>query len=684
MLHGQDEGDFDLGTIVLRGELQERTLQDSPTSAAVETGDAIEDRGDTDLIDVIERTPGVTSSFGEKGFAIRGVDQRASGGSASSLVVSTQVDGVALPTNQATFYGPFSAWDIDQVEVLRGPQSTQQGRNALAGAIIIRSNDPTYLQEFKVLGEVGSRDHRRFALMANTPLVEDTLAFRFTAETLRNEGYVYNPVRDENADERETETYRAKLLWTPSTDVETILSYSYSENFGGEDLIDFASYPEDRFIRHDTPSREGSEHRNLGLRVNWTLSDIWRLETETNLYQQDYIRQEDGDFTPEPLGTFDRIAESEVFEQDIRFRFNTDDISGVVGLFYTEIEDSQPSDFTIDTGFALGGPPNGVFVTRSTEFPTETRNVAIYGEADIRADRLLDGLSFTIGARYDRETFKFSQRTDYSIPLGPPFEPSSGFGETTYEAFLPKLGATYEFTEAQSLSFTFQRGYRAGGTGVNIAGDLFEFDPEYTTNYELAYRGSFYDERLRLSANLYYTDWTDQQVSEQIDVAPTGQGIFRTINAGESELWGGELSVQGEASENLELFASVGYSSTEYNEFISNNVDLSGKSFPNAPEVTAALGGKYRWDNGVSLGVDASYTDGGFFDPENTARLKSDDRWLLNAHLTYERDDWVLGIYGRNLLDEDYVTQKSENGDNGFLIRTGEPQTFGVYVTRAF
>lgn len=119
----QDGGTVDLGELVLTGELQNRALMEATTSAAIVTGQEISRRSEQDVYDVIERTPGISAAYGEKGFSIRGIDQRGSAG--VGMTVRTVVDGLGLPTNQATFFGPYSAWDVAQVEALRGPQSTQ-------------------------------------------------------------------------------------------------------------------------------------------------------------------------------------------------------------------------------------------------------------------------------------------------------------------------------------------------------------------------------------------------------------------------------------------------------------------------------------------------------------------------------------------------------------------------------
>lgn len=684
----QADDPFDLGTIVLKGELQQRTLQDSPTSATVETGERLERRGDPDVYDVIERAPNVTSSFGEKGFAIRGVDQRGTGGG-SGLLISTQVDGAALPSNQATFFGPYSTWDVDQVEVLRGPQSTQQGRNALAGAIIIKTNDPVFDPEYKLHVEAGSRDHLRFGLVANTPLIKDRLALRFAAEYSENDGFVDNPTLGiDDYDAREMTNYRAKLLWNATEDIEVVFSYSYTESFGGEDFVNEPPFPSARLNFSNVRASEGSEHNIFGVRVNWTLNEILTLESETTYYRHDYERIEDFDFSAQNLGFLTATGESESFEQDLRLRFETDSVSGVVGLFYTKIDDDRPSNATTDVGFFTTGIPNGIFATRTDTFPTTVENIALFGEVDIRADQILNGLSFTVGARYDYEELTFSNTSITTPALLPPVNVS---GNTSYEAFLPKLGVTYDFAEAQSVSFTVQRGYRAGGAQVNaFNGNLNEFDPEFTTNFELAYRGEFFDGDMRVAANLFYTEWEDQQVRV---FGGSGNPLDSdVVNAGKSELFGGELMVEGEPTANLSLFASLGYAKTEFLRFNSAGVDLSGNTFPNAPEWTGALGGSYAWSNGVTFAMDASYTGASFFDADNLATERSDDRWLVNAQLTYENDDgWLAGLYIRNLLDEDYAVQRNATTlltaggpVPGAQVRTGEPRTFGVFLSKTF
>lgn len=687
---------FDLGTIVLRGELQERTLQDTQSSVAVVTGEELEQRGDQELYDVIERTPGVTATQGEQGFSIRGINQRGLG-AGTGLTISVQTDGVALPTNESTFFGPYSVWDLDQIEVYRGPQSTQQGRNALAGAIIIRTKDPSYEQEASIRAEYGSRDFYRFAVLANTPLVEDRLAFRFAAVTQREDGFVFNPTLNSPYDPSSIDEIRFKLRWNPTDRFEAILSHSITENFGGEDFIEEAFFPA-RINRSDVFSFEGSRHRNTGLRLSYSFVNGHVLEYEGNHYVNRYQRQEDFDFSPQQLGILSANGGSTVVEHELRYRFETESAVGVIGAFYTDIDNSIPSTLNTDLGFSVSGIPNNINIILNSNFATQIENYALFGEVEFDADGLLPGLNFVAGARYDIETLSF-QSTEQTALVGSPLPPANTIsGSTTYEAFLPKVGAIYEFSPEQQVSLTYQRGYRAGSARLNIAtGVVNQPDPEFTDTIELAYRGTLLQDRLRIAGNAYYTFWQDQQVFVNGPNFATNRLDRNLVNAGESELWGFEISADGDMTEDLSVFASYAYNETRFIDFVADTaggqVNLEGFNFPDAPENTFAMGGTYRFNAAWSLSADVSYTEGAFSDVFNTPTRRTDERWLTNLQLNFRQGGFSAGLFVRNLFDVDYRIFRIENRSNPSLppgaaplfdIRAGDPRTVGFFLQQDF
>lgn len=699
---------FELEPITVQGELQERTVQDTQTSVSVVTGEQLERRSDPDLYEVIGRLPNVTSSFGEQGFGIRGIDQRGVGGGGTGRVVSVEVDGVALPSNQATFFGPYSTWDLEQVEVLRGPQSTQQGRNALAGAIIVRSNDPTFEPEAKLRGEYGSRNSYRGAIALNLPLLEDTLAFRVAADTYHTDGWIENPTRNEDDhDAQDLSTARAKLRWDPIQDMSLVLSYSFTDNEAGEDVFDIENWPEQRLIFSNVDEREGSEHSIWGLRLEWDLDNPFTIESETSYYDSDYIRIEDFDGTAEPLGIFERDGTSEAFEQDLRVRFEYETVRGVFGVFYSDTESTNPSLQTADFSTVNGLLPPGVppipqglgTFTRVFGFGSESENIAGFGEADIDIGAI-PGLTITAGLRFDQETVS-EQTTEMTVTepaaedLPPPFNDivpllipaqSAADNERDFDAWLPKIGVTYGWADEITTGFTVQRGYRAGGSQTNFfTGETNDFDPEFVWNYELSFRGQFFARRLTTNANLFYLDWQDQQVAV---LGPSGNLLDQnTVNAGSSRVWGAEASLDAAVTPALDAFLAVGYARSEFIDFEEAGQDFSGNRFPNSPQWTGAFGGQYYLPNGVSVGADASYTDSSFSDAGNDPRNESNSVFLVNAQVGYEWRGLTAAFYARNLFDVDYITFRSFDGSVGeeqTVIRAGEPRTVGGFVQWEF
>ncbi|MEM7561451.1 MAG: TonB-dependent receptor [Pseudomonadota bacterium] len=689
---------MDLNAIIVQGELQARSLMDTPTSVAVETGEVLESRGDRDVFNLVERLPNVSTTFGNKGFVVRGIQATGSGNNQNGQLVSVQVDGVALGNGQASFFAPYSTWDADQFEVLRGPQSTQQGRSSLAGAVIINTRDPIFDNEFRVRTEVASRDSSRLAVAGNLHLLEDELALRLVGETSETDGWVTSePLDDDQYDAREYDSYRAKLRWQPTDDLDTVLSLSNTESTGGEDYVIDDRFPEDRVSLQNVDALEGAEHDQITLDLEYRINPTWTLVSQTSSYEQDYDRIE-GDIEPLSVTVIEIFGGTDVIEQDIQLQFDQPGLSGVVGFFYTEIEASAPTRTALDLTALVNPafPVNTFTDIRNEMFDTDVENTAIYAEVDIDADAWARGLSFTLGARYDREDFSFVQSVDFEDDVVPGLS-GGALADVPerkesydFDAFLPKLGVHYALDSEQTISATLQRAYRAGGVSANIvSSELSELDPEYTTNLEFAYRGNFPEKRMTISANVFFTKWEDQQVSvvgnSPISTLfpPAAIFDFNTENAGESELYGFEFVITGEPTDHLTLFASVGFLHTEYIDFEDSGSDFSGNEFPFAPSETAAFGGEYDWKNGWSAGVDASFKAASYQDNANT--YKDDERWLLNTRVTLElKNGLTTGLFVRNLLDEDYATARFESTGQPTTIRTGEPRTVGLFLTAEF
>lgn len=225
---GQAQASQESGVIIVTGEKVDRSLQETVTSVGIVTGETIEALGVTSLSETFYYIANVNLGNTEGGFSIRGIPFDNLLGAGSSPLAQIYVDDVTL-SDQSTRFGAEGVWDVAQVEVLRGAQSTVQGRNALAGAIIIRTSDPTFTWEGKarVIGFT-SKGGEEFAVSGAVggPIIDDILAFRVAGERRKSDGFVSNPITG-GKDFLDQWNGRAKLLFTPTPDIRSLLTYAY-------------------------------------------------------------------------------------------------------------------------------------------------------------------------------------------------------------------------------------------------------------------------------------------------------------------------------------------------------------------------------------------------------------------------------------------------------------------------
>ena len=682
--------------IVVTSEKLGRTLIETTTSIELLTGEELEKRSIEDLYDIVVRTPNVGQSFGEKGFNIRGVDQRGAG-AGTGLLVNTIVDGASLPNNQSTFFGPYSAWDLEQVEILRGPQGTTQGRNAIGGSIIINSAKPSLqLNEGRARASVGDEGLSQLAFAQNLVAIEDELAFRVSVENRESDGFVFNPTLDQNHDEREALTLRAKALWAPNDKFEALWTTNFTNSNGGVDVIDFLNFPAERNNFSNEPAFEGSEHLVNTLTLSYQLNEAVSIYSSSTAYQHDYLRMVDVDNTALATGALNRVQDDSSFSTELRVNYDVGGrFRGVTGVYYGDFDNTRDDGIAIPVFFilpdsrvlsALGINPNSL-IFRDLNGVDSEENLALFGEFEYDIN---DRLTLIAGARYDDEerVSRTVQVVTSEVPLPLPLPPTEVEPlDSSFDALLPKLGLRYSLSDNTVFGFTAQSAYRAGGQSVsNVSATVANFDTETAWNYEASLRSASSDGRFSVSANLFYTDWTDQQVSRRTDFAIMNDiGADNiTINAGESRLYGAEFNWDAQWTENVSSYFAVGLLNTEYQDFVSGEIDNSGNEFAFAPSATVNAGLDYQAENGFVARADVNWRGDQFSDAENMQGTQIDAYALVNLKLGYQSDNWSVFAFARNLFDEEYVTQiqPAERNRSGNIVlqdaRTGEPRVIGV------
>jgi len=746
-----------LDEITVKGELQERSLQDSATSAAVITGLELDQSTDSDVYDIIDRTPGVSSST-HKGFTIRGISGSGLGNSGAGQLINVTTDGVSLPSARSNIAGPFGVWDLEQVEVLRGPQSTQTGRNALAGAIHIRTANPTFEQETKIRTDFGTKNAYTFAVAHNQPLT-DEFAIRLAAETRKQDGWVENPtLGDKKYDQRELTNRRIKLLFQPNDDLKVILGNSFTHNQGGEDFVDYNDWKDnkDRNNYSDYADAEDGAVSNVThLDLSYQINDNWSLNSKTGHYDENYDRSEDNDNGPELVGYFDQRSDTESISQELKFAYKSDKLRAVFGVFYTGADEDVVNDIrdypvteyrdvllpsmrtfvrpqveaaikaqieqgvraqvpgltdeqvnaTVEQQFAAGFSDEqlntmtdqqslallqGAKVEIQTALKSEVTNKAIFGEVeyDISPEWMV-----VAGLRYDSETRDVNGFTNPTVTekAGMPDLLVAGIiqnfslqeaSDSEFSVLLPKLGITHHLSDDIDLSFTYQKGYRAGGSGANpYFVRVYEYDPEYTDNYEFALRSAFNNGNTRFNANVFYTDWKDMQVQV---FGPGGSLDYTTENAGSAELKGFELSLENDFSSNFSGFINTSYVQTELTDYTSDDTDYSGNEFTFAPKNMVSLGGEYYFDNNWMVSADANWQSEVYGDLENTDIYDISGRTIVNAKVGYEDKDWSAYLYSRNLMNQEYALSYLVENGTRTKVRTAEPRFIGLQINASF
>ena len=738
-------GPVQLDTVVVRGEKLGRKLSETTSSVSVFNGRNIEDQGDGSLGQLLRRAAN-TSAQEEGNLSIRGVSQTGADGAIGAPLISVQVDGVTL--DKTSQQGALEdLFDVDQVEVLRGAQSTSQGRNALAGAVVVNTREPTREWELRTRVIRARRDGREYAIAGGGPLSE-AFAFRLTGSFENDDGFVtHQPDGDEDFARAQKSLLRGKLAFAPPgwSAFDSLLTVSASRSSGQPDYNQesgeagsdpaqrrtaTANEPTGDLVRSGQASWRNRLHLGEGIALT--------AVTAHQRGKQNYLRDFDG--LAEDGGDNDGFTHGANVSQELRL--NLKDIgpfTGVVGFYGGRFQQdvSFYSDDIYVTADQVGAPSipvAGDLVGVGLDFfslsSTDARNYAGFTEFDIA---LPWRLTATLGLRYDRERLDSSNLAEttrgdaqvrtldglQTVPLsgevlaalpgvsvlplleqGALVPSSNGLqrGSTRYSALLPKAGLRWAVTAHWSVFATYAEAYRAGGVAVDTTnGQSLPYDPEYTTNYEIGARGDY--ARFDLAVNLFHTDWRDQQVQEL-----RGQ-FFVTRNAARSRLRGGEASLGWRPLDSLRLQFAAGMVDTKFIDYRvgedddtpvvgTTAIDYSGNRFIFAPRFTGSLGLVWRpraRARGLMVAANYSQRSRAFATAANRERERSESRSLLDGRIGWERGVFRGYVFGKNLLDDDRVTETYQFPDGypgagtprGYASYSA-PRTIGVQVEGRF
>lgn len=674
----QDSDAVVLDPVVIFGD-RTSTEETVLTDVDVVTAEELDDSGISSFREAFRFIPNVyDADWVDGGFIIRGINSEGLTPGGAPLA-AVYIDGIQQ-TIDAARRGARGTWDVEQIEVYKGAQSTLTGRAALAGAIYIKTADPVYETQAAVRGLVGNNEGYGGAFMLNMPIAENEIAIRIVGEYEQSETDLNYPDYEafplfERFSTNEYFQGRVKLLVEPAAlpDTRALLTYSYSEDaptiddIGGPGIpgFNFADDRGDFNLPTFTEVRRAVNH-NFGLEITHDFSDVLRLTSITGY---------NDNRTERPSINFDAEGETNIvtgdqnrrlLTQEVRLNYDGERARAVGGLYFayfdSEASFERPNFFNFRADSSL-----------ATE---ESQNYAIFGEA---AYDITPNWTFVAGGRLDYTTSDVTSNFTQVFFAGGQ-NVNAFAGSVSEFVALPKAGVIYNFDEYQSVGFTVQRGFRSGGISQQRStGEVFDVQPEFTWNYELGYQGRFLNDRLSVEAAAFFIDWTDQQVEIQED--PADPASQRTVNAASSRLFGVEIEADVQVIEGLNVFGGLAYTDTEFLNFDDAGLgDLSGLPFPEAPEWSVVGGFKYETDIGLYFGADARYTSSVLSRFGQAPQEFVDEYFVANAQVGFEVEHFEVTLFANNLFDERYFVYS----DNEIAATLGPRREFGVRVTAEF
>jgi iron complex outermembrane receptor protein len=703
--------------IVVTAERRSTSLQRTPVAATVLTGDDLGRKSILSAEQLQFATPSLTvnTSGQSNSFNIRGIGK-------SEITSSIGVGVVTYRDGVATFPGYFQTepyYDIASVEVLRGPQGTFAGGNATGGAVFITEVAPSFdsVKGFAT-AQYGNYNHLKATAAVNVPL-SDTLAIRLAGNTEKRDTFfnVTGPWTG-NPGNLNSISGRASLLWQPNSNLRVLIKGNYNKvNYGGfpasPAYFGTAAAPTtntaDPFnVTSNAPLSGQDEFGRISMNISYTFDNGLVIRSISG-YQKGTTQQTiDSDATSTGTDTFQDFAHEEIWSQEINIISpDTGRFTWLIGGFLQD--DSY--NFPANGGYRSLSPAG---VVRSLEIVGTNPHTAtaVFGQIGYK---LTDNLQVTLGGRWSRTT----SRNDAVYPItyvagvnpGPPPSLIIVNAAPTQKDFTAdetvdgKIAVNWTIDQNNFIYAFVAKGSKAGGlNGINLfAVPPRAFSPEEVIDYELGWKGTLMDGRLRTQIGAYYNSYKNFQVSIVDPATPIFNSIYNVPNA--TKLYGLEASAQGSFDGFLfDLSASV--SKSELGTFYGRDprisstgtcdpatgtgtstscLNLGGRSQTYAPEFTFSAGAQYAFTlgEGTTLTPRVDYAHiaaawGTLF--QKTALGDSlDARDIVNAQLTLANGDWSIGAYGTNLTDQHYIGSL-----NGNRRLAGAPRQYGVRISTTF
>jgi iron complex outermembrane receptor protein len=707
-VHAQAEGtSIGLEEVIVTARRRDEASLNVPMAVNAFTAGDIARAGIERPQDFIDLTPNMTlvqtQNQGTSFVTVRGISQARN----SEPSVAVLIDGVAM-ANPSQFNQELI--DIESIQVLKGPQGGIYGRNAIGGAILITSKQPTDQFEGKVSAGYDSGPGYRVGATLSGP-ISGTVKGRLTASYQDTEGYIPNPYLHEDADPYEDLSARGLLLWEPSDSFRADLRAYVSDVNTQALYFNITGDVNDTHLPVRVNNRGVNERDMYGasLKLDWSSS----IGTLTSITAYDSLEElltgDQFNFLPIPESVLFQAFGSDqaqhqwldvdAWSQELRLTSNADSrVRWIVGAYAISTDRfiSTGNVFDLGTGVVpeVKRTPLPKFAPQFTFLADSQDNFAWAAFGEVSFD-LTSRLEASFALRYDED--ERENTTDTPTEFLPTTEAFTGqVRKHTWDELQPKVTFRYKPADTSMLYVGYSRGFRSGGfnqTGVgaaNIAGIHDLFDKETADTYEAGAKAEWMDRRLSTNLSLYYTK-ANGSYFFVFDPTTSTQNLG---NLGDVDYKGAELEVKALIGQGFDAYLGVGYTDSEIKQSDRDPNDV-GKQAPLVSEYSVNLGLQWRHDmaafNGASafIRADLDVTGPTWFYPDNFT--KRDTIEVLNLRIGIEGEAWSLTAWAKNLNDEDYNAEWSPGPmffpnpgySNNFVFKA-QPQRWGVDLAYRF
>ncbi len=662
--------------VIVTADFRRNPLDSIAASISVLDAALMQQKNALHLEDVLLNAPNVNMAGGSsraRYVQLRGIGETGQFAEPLNSSVGMLIDGV-------DFSGIGAAamlYDIEQVEILLGPQGTRYGSNALAGLINLQSKAPTATLESGLQLQGENYDGRGLAGHVSGPLGDNfgkNASFRLAAQSLRGDGFSTNTFLQRPTNTRDEKTLRGTLQWQATPTLELELRGGLVDVQNGYDGFSLDNV---RDTRSDEPGYDDQRSRYGSMQATSTAFDGFTLEAIATRADSDVSYGYDEDWVYAGFHPFG-YSSIDVYQRQHATRSGELRLlSSPAGAFLDGRTSWVAGLYTLEQDVDLAR----IYTYAANDFHsayTMQRN-AVYADT---TTTLNEQWSLDVGVRAE------SYSADYDDSNAVRFAPDD-------DLFGGKLALNYHTVSGNLLYGSISRGYKNGGfnTDGSLDADLREYGSESLWNYEVGFKGSVIDDRLRTRLALFWMDSDDVQIqSSTLRTRANGSTEFIefTGNAAAGFNRGVELSTDFQLTGSTQMYSTLGLLDSEYANFInSNGDDLDGREQAQAPGYQYTVGSRWQLLPALALDLNVQGRDAFFFSDSHDVRSNAYD--LVNASLTWTQPQWQLTLWGRNLGDEDYLVRGFYFGNDPRVDYTpkgytqlGEPARYGMTVNLDF